>query len=116
MSIKGQHLICEYYECNSNTLDNLEKMEQLLLEAAHRANAKVINKFFHKFSPNGITGVVMLAESHISIHTWPDLNYAAVDIFTCGEKTTPVLAYEYMVELLNSKKHELKNITRGTKL
>ena len=86
----GTHLLLEMNECNATLLDDVELVKRALLDAAAEAGATVVGEVFHKFSPVGVTGIVCIAESHISIHTWPEHAYAAVDIFTCGETLKPM--------------------------
>ena len=81
----GRHLVVEMYDCDIKVLDSINLIRQALLEAARAANSTVLGDYFHKFYPQGVTGVVVVAESHLSIHTWPEYGFAAVDIFTCGE-------------------------------
>ncbi len=109
----GRHLLAEFHGCNVQTLDNLERLETFLLEAAEVANATVIKSVFHPFSPMGVTGVVVVMESHLSIHTWPEHGYAAVDIFTCGEDMRLQEAYDYLAEKLESTEHSFQSIERG---
>ncbi|RLE77104.1 MAG: adenosylmethionine decarboxylase, partial [Thermoprotei archaeon] len=85
----GKHIIAELFECDSDILDNVNVIKESLLEAATTSNSAVINYSFHRFKPYGVSGYVLIAESHISIHTWPEYGYAAVDVFTCGDKTNP---------------------------
>lgn len=84
--VLGRHLIVEVFEADPHLLDDAHALEQLLLQAARAANATVIQSVFHRFSPYGVSGVVVIAESHLTIHTWPEYGYAAIDIFTCGPK------------------------------
>ena len=81
----GKHIILEVYGCSFEKLNDLEGLRRVMVEAAKRAGCKVLGTFEHKFSPHGVTIVVAVAESHISIHTWPEFGYAAIDIFTCGD-------------------------------
>ena len=83
--ILGKHILLELYECPFEKLNDLAFLEQALKKAASTMGATVVNSNFHHFSPIGISGVVIIQESHLTIHTWPEYNYAAVDIFTCGE-------------------------------
>ena len=83
------------------------------MEAAKKANSVPLKVAVHKFLPQGITGMVLLAESHISIHTWPELNYMAIDIFTCGEKSLPYNALSYLKEKIVPQKIEIQEIRRG---
>lgn len=84
--ILGRHLIVEVFDADPSLLNDARALEQLLLQAAHAAHATVIESVFHRFSPHGVSGVVVIAESHLTIHTWPEYGYAAIDIFTCGPK------------------------------
>ena len=81
----GTHVIAELFSCNEFHINNTKKVEEVMLAAAKLSRATVIKHFFHKFSPYGVSGVVVIAESHFTIHTWPEYGYVAVDIFTCGE-------------------------------
>ena len=84
-----------------------------MVSAARRAKARVVEEAFHEFNPHGISGMVVIAESHLSIHTWPEYCYAAVDIFTCGELIKPEVAANYLVKKLESKSHSFEKIKRG---
>jgi S-adenosylmethionine decarboxylase len=85
-----------------------------MVDAAKEARATVIGAHFHEFSPHGISGVVIIAESHLSIHTWPEYGYAAVDVFTCGEVLQPSVAADYLVKKFESKNPSLIEVKRGT--
>jgi len=106
-------LLVELKDCNSKTLNDLKKIEDILVTAAKEAKATIIESRFHKFSPFGISGVVVIAESHLTIHTWPEYGYAAVDIFTCGETLQPSVAASYIVTKLQSKNPSLVEMKRG---
>ncbi|MEX2146463.1 MAG: adenosylmethionine decarboxylase, partial [Candidatus Rokuibacteriota bacterium] len=80
----GRHLLLELFDCDSDAINNLEFVKAALVEAAKRAQATIVDVVFHEFNPFGVSGVVVIAESHLSIHTWPEYRYAAVDIFSCG--------------------------------
>ena len=109
----GRHLIFELYDCDPAALDDTKKLEEALLKAAERAGMKVCGSAFHKFNPHGVTGVVIVAESHLSIHTWPEYGYAALDIFTCGEKSKPWEAYEEIAKILKPKNMNAVEVKRG---
>jgi S-adenosylmethionine decarboxylase proenzyme len=109
----GRHVLLELYDCNREQLDDLEYLRITMLKAAEEVGATVINDVFHQFSPQGVTGVVAIAESHLCIHTWPEYGYAAVDIFTCGESFDPKKAAKLLIERLESKNPELTQIERG---
>ncbi|MCD6249850.1 MAG: S-adenosylmethionine decarboxylase proenzyme [candidate division Zixibacteria bacterium] len=113
MKILGRHLIAEYTKCNGDKLDNLEHIKHSLLEAVRRSGATIVNSVFHRYAPQGVSGVVVIAESHMSIHTWPEYNYAAVDFFTCGQTVDPYLANEYLKKSLGSTKATVTEIPRG---
>ena len=81
----GTHLLIELKDCNPEILKNLEKVRSVLVSAAKKAKATIIDFSFREFQPFGISGIVVIAESHLTIHTWPEYRYAAVDIFTCGD-------------------------------
>jgi S-adenosylmethionine decarboxylase len=81
----GTHVIAELFNCDELHINNLKKVEEVMMAAAELSKATIIKPFFHKFSPYGISGVIIIAESHFTIHTWPEHGYAAVDIFTCGD-------------------------------
>lgn len=80
----GEHYIIELYECEEAVLNDMHQVQTALTDAADIAGATIIDQRFHKFSPQGVSGVVVIAESHLSIHTWPELGYAALDLFTCS--------------------------------
>ena len=93
-----KHILFDLKDCPSELLDNEEHIRMSLYVAAKVSNSKLINLNAHKFKPRGVTGLAMLADSHISIHTWPEKNIAKCDIFTCGEKCLPELAVQYLTE------------------
>ena len=89
----GQHVLAEFFECDPNTLNSLDKVEKYMVDAALECGATIVQKCFHMFNPYGVSGVVIISESHLAIHTWPELGYAAVDLFTCGDKCDPKISY-----------------------
>jgi len=109
----GRHLIVELYGCNTDILNDKEKIERIMIEAAKRAGATIVQKVFHLFNPHGISGVVVIAESHLAIHTWPEYGYAAVDVFTCGSKVDPWKAYEYIKRELEAEHSSIMEMYRG---
>ena len=113
MKALGRHLIVEYTNCSADVLNDITFLENSMLEAAALASTTVVESVFHRYSPQGVSGVVVIAESHMSIHTWPEYNYAAVDFFTCGQNTNPLLACEYMEEQLQSNCSTIQEIVRG---
>ncbi len=109
----GKHLIVELFECDSELLNSVDAIKQALLEAAVASNSTIVNYGFHRFNPHGVSGYVLIAESHISIHTWPEYGYAAVDVFTCGNHTDPWKGLEVLKDKLRARKITVMEITRG---
>ena len=109
----GTHLLVELKACNTKLLNDLKKVEAIMVEAAKTAKATIVDVHFHKFSPFGISGVVVIAESHLSIHTWPEYGYAAVDIFTCGDVLKPEVAAEFLIDRFQSKHPSIMEVRRG---
>ncbi len=113
MNALGIQLLLELKNCNPKLLDDLPYIRNALIKAAEETGATIIGQTFHQFSPQGVTGVVSIAESHLCIHTWPEFGYAAVDIFTCGDGFKPREAAKMVVESLQSKDHTITEIERG---
>src|SRR5690348_10158963 len=109
----GRHLLSEFYDCDPNILNNVSLVESVMSNAAEIAGATIVTKTFHHFSPYGVSGVVVIAESHLAIHTWPEFGYAAIDLFTCGDTVNPVIAYDYLREQLGSKNAFYSELKRG---
>tara|TARA_B100002019_G_scaffold161819_1_gene139569 strand:+ start:40 stop:474 length:435 start_codon:yes stop_codon:yes gene_type:complete len=110
---QSKHLLLELYRCEYEKLNDESFLRCTLNRAAKLAKAKVLNLISNKFEPQGVTAIALLAESHISIHTWPESNYSAIDIFTCGQNMMPELASQYLIEALNAKEHSLRVIKRN---
>lgn len=109
----GQHVLAEFFECDPNILNSSDKVEKYMIDAALECGATIVQKCFHMFNPYGVSGVVIISESHLAIHTWPELGYAAVDLFTCGTKCDPKVAYEFLKKMFNSKKASFTELKRG---
>jgi len=109
----GRHLLIELKGCNPSLLDNLEFLKECLHSAAIRCGATVVGDSFYHFTPQGVSGVVNIAESHISIHTWPECGYAACDVFTCGDKVEPEEAARYIMEGVGATDCSLVELRRG---
>ena len=103
----------ELKDCNPEILKNLGKVKEALVSAAKEAKATIIDVSFHEFNPFGISGMVVIAESHLSIHTWPEYAYAAVDIFTCGDVIKPEVAANYLIGCFESKNPSVVEMKRG---
>ena len=114
METFGRHLVLEMWDCDREILNNAKRLREILRRAAEEARATVIRVFCHEFNPKGITGVALLAESHLAIHTWPDEGYAAADIFTCGQHTDPQLAAQHLISSLKAKDSTTFELKRGS--
>lgn len=109
----GVHALVELNECDGQLINDPKLLESSLLESAKLAGATILSSHFHQFSPQGVSGVIIIEESHFSVHTWPEFGYAAVDFFTCSDKMDFTVAYDFLVEALKSKKHTYKTYDRG---
>jgi S-adenosylmethionine decarboxylase len=107
----GIHLIAEFW--SGRIIEDSKKIENILVEAAKKAKNIPLKIIVHKFQPQGSTGVVLLRESHIAIHSWPEKKYLAIDIFTCGQKSAPKKALQYLKKKFQPKKIEIREIKRG---
>ena len=123
MEALGKQILVEFYDCDQAKINDVTYIENSLITATEASNATIISHNFHKFSPFGVSGVVVIAESHVAIHTWPEYNYAAVDIFTCGDTIDPWTIQEKLKEYFDSKnvssmemKRGLFKVPRGQKL
>ena len=113
MNVLGIHLLLDLKECNPKLLDDLNYVREAMFRAAHGVGAHIVGESFHQFSPQGVTGILAIAESHISIHTWPEHCYAAADIFTCGTSFQPRKAAEILIQQLESKSQDITEVRRG---
>lgn len=113
MEALGKQILVEYYDCDQSKLNDVSYIENSLIQATKASRATIISHNFHKFSPYGISGVVVIAESHVAIHTWPEYNYAAVDIFTCGDTIDPWVIQEHLKEYFESKNVSSMEMKRG---
>jgi S-adenosylmethionine decarboxylase proenzyme len=109
----GRHILAEFYNCDSNILNNARLIETAMEQAAVECGATVVEKVFHMFSPYGVSGVVIISESHLAVHTWPEYGYAAVDLFTCGDSCDPLVAYECLKNKLNAGSAIYTELQRG---
>lgn len=113
MNALGRHILAELYGCNPESLNDLKKVEKAMVSAALKSGAEVREVAFHKFSPQGVSGVVVISESHLAIHTWPEYGYAAVDVFTCGDQVDPWIACDYINEAFGAKNVTANEVKRG---
>ena len=112
----GKHCILELYDCSRSKLDDEAFLRSTITAAVQRAGATLLQLISHHFEPQGITALALLAESHLSIHTWPESGYAAVDVFTCGDHTMPERACRVLIEQLEAGRHSLRSFERQTPL
>ncbi len=113
MKALGRHVLAEYFDCDKELLNNPEKLEDFMQQAAKKANAHIISSSFRTFEPFGVSGVIIVAESHLAIHTWPEYGFAAVDFFTCGDTSDPWKAHEFLKTVLKPSHTEEREVLRG---
>lgn len=113
MQALGRQILVEFYDCDPGVLNDVKLIEKYMVEACNVAKATIVKTVVHEFSPYGVSGVVVIAESHVAIHTWPEYNYAAVDIFTCGETISPWTIYKYLENKLKCKNSSMMELKRG---
>ncbi len=110
----GHQLLVEYYGCRPDLLNDTDFIRETMVEAARISGATIVGEVFHRFNPHGVSGVVVIAESHLAVHTWPEYDYAAVDLFTCGEDVDPQRGFDYICRTLNAERYEKREFLRGT--
>jgi S-adenosylmethionine decarboxylase proenzyme len=108
----SRHVLGEYWDCDRALLDDRAQLEQLMKRSAEAAHATVVATAFHRLEPQGVSGVVVLEESHFSVHTWPEVGYAAVDFFTCGT-CDPEAGHRLLCEALGAARAEVMVLERG---
>ncbi|RKQ43384.1 spermidine synthase [Roseivirga pacifica] len=113
MASLGRHIIVEYYDCSPEILNDVVNIEKSMINAAEEAGATIINSTFHHFSPYGVSGVVVIQESHLAIHTWPEYGYASVDLFTCGDTVNPWVSYQLLKEAFKAGHGSAVELSRG---
>ena len=113
MESLGRHLLVEFYQCDHKILMDVGKIEDIFVGAAKKAKAHIVDVVFHTFNPHGISGVVVIQESHLAIHTWPEYGFASVDIYTCGDTVDPWICYKYIAKELKCKNSTAMEMKRG---
>ena len=113
MQALGKHVLLDLNDCNVELLDDVGFVRETLLLAAREIGATIMGETFHHFQPYGVSGIVIIAESHLSIHTWPENAYAAIDVFTCRELVRPEKAVDLVIERFQAKNHSIVQIGRG---
>ena len=114
-TVVGKHYILELYGCAPELLNDADYVREGVVGAARAAGLTLLDLVSHHFAPQGVTAVGLLAESHLSIHTWPEHELAAADLFSCGKEATPNLACDYLIEYFRARDHTLRVLTRGAK-
>jgi len=112
METMGRHVIAELWECEFDKLNDATYIERTFVEAALKSGAEVREVAFHKFAPQGVSGVVIISESHLTIHSFPEHGYASIDVYTCGD-LDPTIAAKYIADALGSQTREMTEIPRG---
>jgi S-adenosylmethionine decarboxylase len=113
MNFLGRHVLMELFGCDHEKLKNRALVESVLREAAVKAKATVVSENFYNFDAQGVSGVLLIKESHITVHTWPEYGYVAIDLFTCGKETKPWLAFDYLREAFEAKNDIVLELKRG---
>jgi S-adenosylmethionine decarboxylase len=109
----GHQIVAEFYACDAGRLNDVDFITGAMVEAARRAGATIVTQTFHHFSPHGVSGAVVIAESHLTIHTWPEYGYAAVDLFTCGDTVSAETAFDHLRVALGSRQVSTMELRRG---
>lgn len=113
MDTMGRHVIAELWECDEQLLNDMEAVEKIMVNAAIESGAEVREVVFHKFTPLGVSGVVVISESHLTIHSFPEHGYASVDVYTCGDRIDPKVATDYIARALRAEKQDTVQFDRG---
>ena len=113
MNNLGKHLLLEYYDCVPASINDVSTVERNMNDAAEHCGATIIKSVFHGFNPIGVSGVVVISESHLAIHTWPEYGFAAVDIFTCGDTVDPHVAHDLLKERFGAQRVRIMEVKRG---
>lgn len=114
MEALGSHCIVELYDCPSGLLDDESFVKNAVREAAEKGWATLLHEVSHRFHPQGVTALGLIAESHIAIHTWPECGYVAADVFTCGDQASAQRACDYLIRAFEAGRHSLTKLVRGT--
>ncbi len=112
--ILAKHTIIEFYGCSPSAISDSKKVKKAFLEAARLSHARIIDSHFHYFKPYGVSGVVIIAESHFSVHTWPEYNYAAIDFFSCSDVVDVDSALNYLKGVFLPQDVKITHLIRGT--
>ncbi|SNR82130.1 adenosylmethionine decarboxylase [Desulfurobacterium atlanticum] len=109
----GVHIVADMYGCDPEILKSADRMAEIFEGAVKEANLNKLSSHFHQFYPHGATGVIVISESHLSFHTWPEHGYVAIDVYTCGDHSLAFKAFDYIMEKLNPERVEKEVHFRG---
>lgn len=112
METMGRHVISELWGCDFDKLNDMNQIEQIFVDAALKSGAEIREVAFHKFAPQGVSGVVIISESHLTIHSFPEHGYASIDVYTCGQMD-PNIAADFIAEALGAQTRENIELPRG---
>jgi len=109
----GSHFIIELVNCSPDRLKRVKDVKQIMRQVIQKSKTALVEASYHQFQPEGVTGMILIRESHIAIHTWPEESYAAADIFTCGQEMDPYIAIEVMKDMFEAMEVRYQTIKRG---
>ena len=109
----GHHYLIELYACKGKTFQTTDQVRKAMLRCAEAAGITVLNQLFHAFSPHGVSGVLVISESHIAVHTWPEHGYIAVDLFSCNLQVDAETFIAACRKAFGAGRHEVKLVLRG---
>jgi len=109
----GVHIISDLYQCDPEKLTKIKEIEQFIEKVVEKSGLTKIKSYFHQFSPYGFTALVLLSESHLAIHTWPEYGYVSLDVYSCGPPDSSFSAHKKIVDFFRPKKTSTRVITRG---
>lgn len=109
----GVHVIADLHGCPFDLINDSAYVEKVMTEAASVSDVTILDAHFREFTPQGVTGVLLLSESHMSFHSWPELNLATVDFFTCG-RVDPAVAIDHLKKNFQSRVVKINRLLRGT--
>ena len=113
MQVLGKHYLVEFTDCDPNMISSVTTVKEILVEAAKLGNATIVDTRFQQFSPHGVSGAIIISESHFAIHTWPEFSHASFDLFTCSQKINHLRSIEYIKEQFKAQSYELISQDRG---
>jgi S-adenosylmethionine decarboxylase proenzyme len=111
----GVHYLIDFFGCDEEQINSVDFWKKVLPESLRGSSMTILNSFFYKFEPQGVTGFLLLSASHISIHTWPEYGYVSCDLFSCSSEDESKKVMDYLVKNIKNSKAEIKKICRGYK-